>query len=192
MFRIVNCVLNVENSRATATITLSGSGFGTLYMGTGGQALADPANHIGFAEDSEGRHVYTIPVSALEAELDCAGLSIRKQEWYDHTIIVHAPSGIEYTANATLTGGAGKATVESPCKVKLIDGKFIATLVWSSKNYDYMIVGGKKYLQTTTEPASTFEIPVTPGEDMRVIADTTAMSEPHEIEYMLRLDLVNE
>ena len=35
-----------------------------------------------------------------------------------------------------------------------------ATIVWSSPNYDYMIVDGEKYLPTNTEGNSTFEIPV--------------------------------
>ena len=38
----------------------------------------------------------------------------------------------------------------------------------------------------TTEPGSTFEIPVAAFDtDLTVIGDTTAMSTPHEIEYTL-------
>ena len=35
-----------------------------------------------------------------------------------------------------------------------------ATVQWSSENYDYMIVGGEKYLPLSTEGGSVFEIPV--------------------------------
>ena len=65
-------------------------------------------------------------------------------------------------------------------------GKAVATLVWGSPNYDYMRVGEDKYLPTQTEGNATFEIPV-PFFDrpFTAFADTTAMSEPHEIEYTL-------
>ena len=50
-----------------------------------------------------------------------------------------------------------------------------------------MIVGGKKYLNETTDGGnSTFTIPIAVmDEDMPVIADTTAMGDPVEIEYKL-------
>ena len=66
------------------------------------------------------------------------------------------------------------------------DGKMTATIVWSSPNYDYMIVDGTKYLPSSTEGGSVFEIPVSAfDEPVSVIGDTVAMSKPHEIEYTL-------
>ena len=66
------------------------------------------------------------------------------------------------------------------------DGAVTATVVWSSSNYDYMVVDGEHYDVLTTEPGSTFEIPVAAFDtDLTVIGDTTAMSTPHEIEYTL-------
>ena len=52
---------------------------------------------------------------------------------------------------------------------------------------DYMIVDGEKYLPTNEEGMnSVFEIPVlSMDEGMPVIADTTAMGAPHEIDYTL-------
>ena len=69
------------------------------------------------------------------------------------------------------------------------DGAVTASIQWSSPNYDYMIVDGEKYLPVNTEGNSVFEILVS-GFDQKieVIADTTAMSKPHEIEYMLTFD----
>ena len=65
-------------------------------------------------------------------------------------------------------------------------GLLQTTLVWSSPNYDYMIVDGEKYLPTNTEGNSTFEIPVAALDTaLTVTADTVAMSTPHEIEYTL-------
>ena len=65
-----------------------------------------------------------------------------------------------------------------------------ATIVWSSPNYDYMIVDSEKYLPTNTEGNSTFEIPVAALDTaLDVTADTVAMSTPHEIEYTLTFAL---
>ena len=69
------------------------------------------------------------------------------------------------------------------------DGRMTATIVWSSPNYDYMLVDGEKYLPTNTEGNSTFEIPVAAlGTPLAVTADTVAMSTPHEIDYTLTFD----
>ena len=95
-----------------------------------------------------------------------------------------------YQADVTLTGGSGRATVDSPAAITVKDGKIYATIVWSSPNYDYMLVDGEKYLPTNTEGNSTFEIPVAAlGTPLTVTADTVAMSKPHEIEYTLTFTL---
>ena len=86
--------------------------------------------------------------------------------------------------------GSGRATVDSPAALTVAEGKMTATIVWSSPNYDYMIVDGEKYLPTNTEGNSTFEIPVAAlGTPLTVTADTVAMSKPHEIEYTLTFTL---
>ena len=65
----------------------------------------------------------------------------------------------------------------------------MATIVWSSSKYDYMLVDGVKYEVLSTENGSTFEIPVAAFDtELTVIGDTTAMSTPHEIEYTLNFD----
>jgi hypothetical protein len=52
-----------------------------------------------------------------------------------------------------------------------------------------MIVDGQRYEPVNTEGDSVFEIPVAYfDKPLKVIADTTAMSEPHEIEYTLTFD----
>ena len=69
------------------------------------------------------------------------------------------------------------------------DGKVTAKIVWSSKNYDYMKVGDTKYDAVIEDEHSTFEIPVSCFDwAMAVKADTTAMSEAHEIDYTLTFD----
>lgn len=100
------------------------------------------------------------------------------------------PKDGAYTAAVTLEGGTGRAKVESPAALRCEDGRFWATIVWSSSNFDYMKVDGEKY-ELISEPGgnSTFEIPVAAfDQKLDVIADTVAMSEPHEVEYTLLFD----
>ena len=87
MFRIVDCKLTVEGGKMSAVITLSGTGFEKLYMGTGEQAESDEPNHIEIFETNDGQNSFVVPVEALNKELDCAGLSARKQTWSDHKIV---------------------------------------------------------------------------------------------------------
>ena len=94
------------------------------------------------------------------------------------------------TISVTLEGGSGRASVESPATLYYdAYGKCWATIVWSSPNFDYMKVDGQRYDPINTEGNSTFKIPIfaldTP---LAVIADTVAMSEPHEVEYTLTFD----
>lgn len=86
----------------------------------------------------------------------------------------------------TLEGGTGKATIQSPAEVEYKDDKAYVKLIWSSKNYDYMKVGDIKYLNENEGGNSTFTIMVEDfNKPLNVIADTVAMSKPHEIEYTL-------
>ena len=95
----------------------------------------------------------------------------------------------DYTMDVTLTGGSGRATIDSPAAIKVEGDKATATIVWSSPNYDYMLVDGEKYEPVNKDGNSTFEIPVSVFDaEMDVTADTVAMSEPHEIDYTLNFD----
>ncbi len=96
----------------------------------------------------------------------------------------------EYAIEVELTGGTGRTTVSSPAGLTVLDGHAYARIEWSSTHYDYMLVEGKKYFPLYEEGYSTFEIPITVfNEPVEVIADTTAMSTPHEITYQLTFDL---
>ena len=198
MFRIVKAELTVKDGDMSAVITLSGKGYLRLFMGTGMEAVkADPSSYAEFQEDTDGAYTYEIPVEALDKTLECTGFSKRKEKWYDHQICFMTsslPEGAvkdpiedgEYSCDVTLTGGTGKASVESPAKLTVEDDLVFASIIWSSPNYDYMKVGGRQYLPVNESGNSEFSIPVNCfGEEMAVIADTTAMSEPHEIVYTL-------
>lgn len=99
-------------------------------------------------------------------------------------------AGDTYTISVTLEGGSGRASVESPAKLHFDEtGKCWATIVWSSPNFDYMKVDGQRYDPISTEGNSTFEILVSAFDTpLPIIADTVAMSEPHEVEYILTFD----
>lgn len=146
---------------------------------------------------------YDIPLDAVDTDFQLAILGT-KGTWYDHTVSVRnaepktedaavetaaVPADGSYTCAVTLEGGSGRATVESPAALTVADGTMTAVIVWSSPNYDYMLIDGEKYLPTNTEGNSTFEIPVAALDTaLAVTADTVAMSTPHEIDYTLTFD----
>ena len=92
-----------------------------------------------------------------------------------------------YSIEVNMTGGSGRASVSSPTWFIVRDGKAYARLLWSSANYDYMKLNGIKYENESTDGGnSTFTIPVAQfDQPIGVIADTTAMGDPVEIEYEL-------
>ena len=86
-------------------------------------------------------------------------------------------------------GGTGKAYIESPVEVTFggsDNSDITACFIWSSKNYDYMIVDDVRYDNENEGGPSTFHVKVKSlDEPLKVIGDTTAMSKPHEIEYVI-------
>ena len=197
--------LTVENGKMTFHVSLASKKIVNLYLGKAADAEANESDWLQPTTDtvtysdgtSEEVYGFDIPVSAVDTDFDLAILGT-KGKWYDHVVSVRnaveqagtaAPADGTYTCEVTLEGGSGRATVESPAALTVADGKMTATIVWSSPNYDYMLVDGEKYLPTNTEGNSTFEIPVAALDTaLDVTADTVAMSTPHEIEYTLTFD----
>lgn len=99
---------------------------------------------------------------------------------------VSLPDG-EYSVEVNLAGGSGRASVSSPTLLIVRDGRAWARLLWSSPYYDYMLIGPIRYENLTVDGGnSTFEIPITAfDEAVSVVADTTAMGDPIEINYAL-------
>lgn len=88
MFRPVKAVLTVEDGAMNVIMTMSGQGYGFLYMGTGEQAAADSEDtYIPFIMDGDGAKTFTVPVDALNVDTDCAAWSIRKEKWYDRVLV---------------------------------------------------------------------------------------------------------
>ncbi len=91
-----------------------------------------------------------------------------------------------YLVDITFEGGSGKAYIKSPVEVTDDNGSLTAKFVWSSKNYDYMIVDGVIYENENEGAESTFTVEIDNiTEPIKVIGDTVAMSTPHEIEYLI-------
>jgi uncharacterized protein YceK len=210
MFPVKECSLTAEKGKMTAVMTMSGTGYLYVFMGTGLEAAkADKSEYIPFGEDENGKHTFTVPVEALNAGIDCAAFSKKKQKWYNRKICFRADSlpeeafaedvlhtaenlGLkdgDYNIEVTLGGGTGRSEITSPTSLKVEDGKCTAVITWSSPNYDYMLVDDERYDRVNAEGNSTFEIPVKIFDmPMAVVGDTTAMSQPYEIDYTLMFD----
>lgn len=200
-------ILTVKDGQATIHITLTSKKIVNLFLGTAedaqkdGAELLEPTTDTVDYEDGTTDEAYgfDVPVPALDEEFDLALIGT-KGEWYDHKVKVSNPQPQEdaadtigdvqlsdgtYEIDLDFEGGSGKASISSPARVTISNGDAIATVEWSSPNYDYMLIDGEKYMPVNTEGNSVFEIPVILDEPMQVIGDTVAMSTPHEIEYTL-------
>ena len=119
-----------------------------------------------------------IGIGAFSCICQAAGMDIDKEDGEYSIQVEHVEKSFRVFLEASVT---------SPTILTVKDGQAYAQIQWSSSNYDYMIVDGEKYLPTNEEGMnSVFEIPVlSMDEGMPVIADTTAMGAPHEIDYTL-------
>lgn len=216
MFQITACELTVKDGAMTAVMTMGGTGYGMVYMGTSEEAAQAASQTsevrpscIPYQEAPDGTHTFTVPVEALDKPLACSAFSRKRETWYDRTLIFRSDAlpldafaegsvttvqdlGLAdgtYSVDVTLEGGSGRAKVESPALLKIEKGAATATIVWGSSNYDYMKVDGQRFDPLPNGGNSTFEIPVTAFDRrLSVIADTVAMGAPHEISYTLIFD----
>ncbi len=209
--------LTVKDGEMTVHVPLVSENILNLYYGLAEDAEKDGAELLEPTEEtvtySDGTtdevYAFDIPVPALNEEYDVAIIGT-KGTWYDHKVSVSGPieeetdvsddeeeAGVSsigladgvYMIDVSMEGGTGKATITSPTELTVMAGEAVATIEWSSSHYDYMVVDGETYLPVNTDGNSVFVIPVTVlDEPMTVIGDTTAMGDPHEIEYTLVFD----
>ena len=208
MFRIEDCILTVAEGEMTAKLGMSSTSYGYLYPGTAEEAAeAEIEDYIVSEEREEGKSSFVFPVDALDEAVCCAAWSRNRELWYDRTLVFRAdslpleafrnlttaeslslPDG-EYTVSVTLGGGSGRAGVQSPCRLWIENDTAKAEIIWSSANYDYMIVNGEKISTEISDGHAVCIIPVAAFDRaLAVTADTTAMSQPHEIAYTLLFD----
>lgn len=199
-------VLTVQNGQMSIYVTLAGKGIVNLFSGTaedaqkpGAEWLQPTLETVHYSDGTtDEANAFLIPVPYLDEEFDVA-LVGKKGTWYDHKVSVSDPQPLaddtaesevpadgSYTVEAVLQGGSGKASVQSPARLTVENGAMTATVIWSSKNYDLMIVDGQEYTPTYENELSCFTIPVSAlGTPLPVQAETTAMSQPHMIDYTL-------
>lgn len=199
-------VLTVQNGQMSIYVTLAGKGIVNLFPGTaedarrpGAEWLQPTLETVHYSDGTtDEANAFLIPVPYLDEEFDVA-LVGKKGTWYDHKVSVSDPQSLtddtaesevpadgSYTVEAVLQGGSGKASVQSPARLTVENGAMTATVIWSSKNYDRMIVNGQEYTPTYENELSCFTIPVSAlGTPLPVQAETTAMSQPHMIDYTL-------
>lgn len=192
-------ILTVKDGKMTIHISMPSKNTVNLFYGKAedaqknGAVLINPTLDTVTYEDGMQEEVFgfDIPVPYIGEEFDCALIGT-KGKWYDHKVSVNDPVRIiedgEYTVNVTLSGGSGKASINSPAKLFAENGVYTAELIWSSPNYEYIIVNGVQYDRLDREGNSAFLIPVSIDEEIKISALTTAMSTPHLIEYTLYFD----
>lgn len=188
------------------TTTMSPSSYDYLYMGTDDEAYAagkdawlKPVAEVEYV-NAKGQtklgNQYEIPVESLDSEVEFIVHAKSSGNWFYRALVLDSSTVKEgtaydiadgvYSIDVTLEGGSGRTTVVSPAKITVTNGVMVATIEWTSPNYDYMLVNGEKYLPVNTEGNSVFEIPVAALDvALDVIGDTVAMSKPKEIEYTL-------
>ena len=206
MFKADHCQLTVADGKMEVTLYMTSGLYSRMFCGA-----ADEVNEGDTIPLEEGADfgAFTLPLEVLDKGVSFAAYSEKYGKWYDRTLLFRSDSlpveafaegflttaealGLddgEYTAEVILRGGTGKAHVSSPARLTVENGACTAEIVWSSSNYDYMRIGEEKYLPVNRSGNSIFLLPVSCFDrSFSVIADITAMSQPHEITYTLYFD----
>lgn len=123
------------------------------------------------------------PKPEAEAAKPEEGTAATEDEKDSQTAAAGTEDG-SYVPSFGFTGGSGRVVISCP-ELVVKDGKAMATLVFSSSNYTRVTVNGVDYGKDNGDGASTFTIPVELNGITAISAETTAMSQPHEIEYEL-------
>ena len=147
MFRVVNCVLTSVGGKMQAEITLSGTGYDYLYVGTAQDAKkASEDQFIGYKKNAEGKYVFTVPVESMDTGISFAAHAVKSGKWYDRTLTfktegmskyVQVSDG-SYKINVTSSSSMFKVT---NCVLTSKDGNMTAKLTLSGTGYDYLYVG---------------------------------------------------
>ena len=194
---LTDAVVMLTDAGVTVRVTATAGDGMPLYVG--GTAVQPSVN-------AAGEYTYTLPIEALDVptELlwhDAAGyahtftLTVCSEDMTPLGGAVEAEAetdpaalqdGSYAVADFSFSGGSGKVTIT--CEALRVEGgAAVARIVFSSPRYGYVKVDGVRYDGTYTEDTSAFDIPVRLGADTVILGMTTAMSQPHEIEYTLRV-----
>ena len=153
MFNVIDCKLTVKNGKMGAVLTLSGTGYDYLYMGTGAKAAeTDKSAWIPYVVDKEGKYTYTVPIETLDKKIAVAAFSHNRQQWYDRMLTFDSNSLEKIGDVPVLENGIYSIDVESSasmfrvvdCKLTSKDGKMSAVLTLSGTGYGYLYMGTKE------------------------------------------------
>ena len=99
--------------------------------------------------------VYLVLILGLLLVTSCGSQGVTSDEEKNNEIVKTT-----YSVEISLEGGSGKATIQSPVTITEMDGQLSAKLVWTSKNYDYMIVGDVRNENENVGGDSTFTVDI--------------------------------
>ena len=127
MFKVTNCILTSEKGKMYAVITLSGTGYDYLYMGTAAEAAGNESQWIGCkdeqksyienGEEKTGRS-YIIPISTLDTPLAMASHSVKRDRWYDRSITVSS-NNLKKISSGEAGNGEGGSLNPTPTVVEI-------------------------------------------------------------------------
>ena len=143
MFKVTNCILTSEKGKMYAVITLSGTGYDYLYMGTAADA-AKATDYIPYVVDEAGQYTYKIPVESLDKGIAVAAHSIKNDKWYDRTLTFSSSSAKRIIADGTYQVNAeagGKMFRVVNCVMTVKDGQMMASVTLSGQGYNRIYLG---------------------------------------------------
>lgn len=152
MFRVVNCVLTSVGGKMQADITLSGTGYDKLYMGSKeAAASASEDQLIGYSVNAEGKYVFTVPVESMDTGVQIAAHGFNSGNWYDRTLTFKTEGMSKYVQ---VSDGTYKVNVDTKtlkgeqvmfkvtdCTLTSKNGEMVAELTLSGTGYTQVYMG---------------------------------------------------
>ena len=89
-FRIEEARLTVKDGKMTALLRMYSSSYLLVYPGTAEEAAAEDYEDYIPSVEIDDYDTFTVPVEALDTELELAAFSKRKKAWYPRKILFHA------------------------------------------------------------------------------------------------------
>ncbi|WP_195549036.1 hypothetical protein [Dorea longicatena] len=190
MFKVTNCILTSEKGKMYAVITLSGTGYDYLYMGSAADAAEAAAkDYISYVADEAGKYIYKVPVESLDKGIAVAAHSIKKDKWYDRTLIFSSASAKRIIADGTYQVNAeagGKMFRVTDCVMTVKNGQMTAAVTLSGRGYNRIYLGDvnnasddeRNWILPDSLLAEqyTFQIPVEKLDEVMTIAVHTTKS----------------
>lgn len=190
MFKVTNCILTSEKGKMYAVITLSGTGYDYLYMGSAADAAEAAAkDYISYVADETGKYTYKVPVESLDKGIAVAAHSIKNDKWYDRTLIFSSASAKRIIADGTYQVNAeagGKMFRVTDCVMTVKNGQMTAAVTLSGHGYNRIYLGDvnnasddeKNWILPDSLLAEqyTFQIPVEKLDEVMTIAVHTTKS----------------